>query len=131
MNKYKELLLDYLAEKNKIVYKYSGMELATKADLTEVRRDWTNEKCRNALMYLEVLHTDSSTCPWCIVVSYCSHCGYGENNGECTDFSSRYHRILCSLEELQDRTMYINELPGMLELVASTKNKYNQLAKEG
>ena len=115
MSKYRELLLDYLWEKNKIVRAHTKLTLTSRADFDEAAT-WSEEQCKTALNYMTV----HNSCPWCALFA-CSVCGYGLRNGYCEDKAGKFRRVLAMLDTYRYGGPFA--MPGFVALVEKTKRK--------
>lgn len=130
MGKYNDMLIEFMTEKNRIVKRITGLLIATKPDMDELR-SWSEDACRAALSSIAgyPFYSDGKACPWCAVVG-CGDCGYAKRNGECNNnycnCNSRYDRITKRIRERTD-SAYVNQLIGMGELLLSIQRKFRSI----
>lgn len=130
MDKYNDLLIEFMTEKNRIVKQVTGLLIATKPDMDELR-SWPECDCKHALLELNynIRYADGKICPWCSVMG-CYACEYSKRNGICNGSSTiRYARIRTRIRE---RTPFghVCNLKGMKELVKKTYKKYLKLSMD-
>ena len=112
---YKNLLLWFMFEKNKIVKSEIGRVCFSREDYKEVE-DWSETDCKE--IFENICNADdSSSCPWCHKFGEdCYTCSYGDRHGICDEYDSRYFHIQEKLTDKYGYDMRINELDGMDEL---------------
>lgn len=121
MGKYKELMLEYMEKKNKIIQRKTGLKIALKADMDELR-GWTEHMCRRFIVNLAYTN-DAWGCPWCLrETKGCADCGYGLRNGVCQERESRYNRILNRIAN----DGLIVSLPEIAQLISDTQKEAQQ-----
>jgi hypothetical protein len=102
MNPYKELLTQYLTEKNNIIENQCNICINNE-DLNEVK-SWSEDECKQVLLSLSAKN-DYTACPWCIKYGHnqkldtscdtrCLLCGYGRRHGRCGLQGSTYNLVL-------------------------------------
>lgn len=124
MSKYNDLLVDFMRQKSVIVKMFSGIPLASEADLAELSI-WSEGICRDVLARLDS-DRDESCCPWCLIFYNCDGCSYGGRNGTCADRNS--NSLYTQIQELiMDRYTGLVSIPGMRDLIATTKQKFAEI----
>ena len=106
---YKELVLKFMKDKNKLVKKEAGIALFDRSDYARYRA-LTEEKCRDfaaqvCASYAAIRMDDSTICLDCYLHKgndghlYCENCEYGDVHGICgMRPASNYCKILSSAD---------------------------------
>jgi len=119
---YKQIILDFMREKNAIIHKHTRLLIATKPDMDELK-SWPESEHEFIAGCIEL--SPSGMCPWCIKeskyhIKTCSKCSYGKRHGKCVDIKSRWKRIVHKLAQKNLTTM---EIPELTRLVTITREK--------
>jgi len=128
---YKQQLILYLIQKDKIIFEKTQLNYVCEDDLQEIKEDWTERLCYKFLIKLKP-RNDANSCPWCICkreyyINYlekCDNCGYAKRNGKCNKDSSTYSKIIKVLHRKED-IFEIARLKSVRDLITKTKLKFN------
>lgn len=129
----RDIIIEILCLKQKLVKKKTGLDYIMKEDLNEVR-SWSEEECGNIIKYMEKIRgvgadvphfDDYDICPWCIknaTKEECVNCSYGRRHGNCLhDSESNYMKIKNKL------TYGICEISGVCEGVFTILRKNKEV----
>jgi hypothetical protein len=119
---YKEKLIHYMVEKNRILYKLTGIYLMNERDFREVYFDWTEKRCKSVLIDMKDSHyKDEHICPWCQISTGCHRCSYGKRHIYCAD-GSEYQSILHALYAQNKSRRALVLLPEIQKLLEEVCN---------
>ena len=99
----KEIMIDFIGKKSKIIKKITGLKLAHKADIKDLEENWTEAEAARFLEGLDPDGSDGSACPWCDKYrrhggGWCEECTFGKRRGICCENSeSLYDRVTTKL----------------------------------
>jgi len=115
---YKEIIINFMKEKNKIIKKHTKMSLLNKADYDELST-WSEYEF--SVIAYKLQNTSRGTCPWCMNTRFkCDECGYGRRHGICVYYRSRF----CTISTIMAvHALCIPDLPDMQALVNKTRHE--------
>jgi len=101
---YKEKIIKFMQEKNKIIKKHTGIIYFNEKDKNDIL-SWSEKDCKN--IYLKILdHVTQKyvfgmgwvVCPYCIKYLSpdkfnCHRCEYAKNHGECLSTDSVWNKV--------------------------------------
>jgi len=146
-NIWKTLLIYYLIEKNKIIYKYLEMEIFNYEDLKEIT-GWSDKDIRRSLRLIGTCYNDYYNCPWCSKHNnkndlynfenrdrLCEDCGYGRRHGKCISknlnkkYNGYYGELLLKMKSIGRISEYTNlsEIYEMKELICNIRSTFQTL----
>lgn len=128
MNSYKELLIDYLKKKDKLILDLTSIPLVFHEDLQEIENSWSEGTCESTLDAMSIFNGDAGICPWCCVYE-CWNCNYGRRHGICTMVGSNYRNIVNWLKN-EYNIPNISKIPTMRSLVHDTNTLYEDLTEQ-